>query len=104
MGTIVIDPRDFIAGPFRNCPKCGGNEFGVLLVNGRQYIRRCRDRKCWYTETIGLPEIKKKVIYIDQFAISNMMKVLNPAVKGHELAATDPFWRELFELLDVICK
>lgn len=104
MKTMVIDPRDFISGPFRNCPKCEGNEFGVLQIGGDHYIRRCRDRKCWFTQTIPLPKIRKKVIYIDQLAISNMMKVLNPAVKGHEHAASDPFWREMFELLDAVCK
>jgi hypothetical protein len=104
MGTIKIDPRDFISGPFRKCPKCSAEQFGVLMVSGNHYIRRCRERTCWYTQTIQLPELKKRIIYLDQFAISNMMKTLNPVVKGHERAAVDPFWRELFEMLNVVCR
>src|SRR5882762_7984011 len=104
MSTITIDPRDFISGPFRKCPKCGAEQFGVLMVSGKHYIRRCRERACWHTQRINLPGISKKIIYLDQFAISNMMKALNPEVKGHERAAADPLWRELFEALDVVCK
>jgi hypothetical protein len=102
MGTIKVDPRDFISGPFRKCPKCGAEQFGVLMVSGNHYLRRCRERTCWHTQRINLPEIKKKIIYLDQCAISNMMKALNPDVKGHERAVADPFWQELFELLNVL--
>ncbi|HJX83796.1 MAG TPA: hypothetical protein VJ723_05590 [Candidatus Angelobacter sp.] len=31
------------------------------------------------------------------------MKVLNPEAKGHERAASEPLWRELYESLDVVC-
>jgi hypothetical protein len=104
MRTITIDPRDFITPPFKKCPKCGGDEFGVLIIGGRRYTRRCRDRACWHTQGYDLPDIRKRVIYIDQFAVSNMMKTLKPDVKGHERAASEPFWRDLFEMLDVVCK
>jgi hypothetical protein len=103
--SIKIDPRNFIGGPFKACPKCGGPEFGVLVpcVGPDSYTRRCRDFNCWHTVEILLPEIKKKVIYIDQCAFSNIMKVLSPETKGHERAATEPLWRELYETLDVVC-
>lgn len=104
MTKLVIDPRDFVTPPFKKCPKCGGGEFGVLIIGGSRYTRRCRDRNCWHTESIALPEIRKNVIYIDQFAISNMMKAVNPRTKGHERAAAETFWRDLFESLDVVCK
>lgn len=51
-----------------------------------------------------LPEIKKKIVYVDQFAFSNIMKVLSPEVKGHQRAASEVFWKELFELLGVVCR
>jgi len=31
------------------------------------------------------------------------MKLLSPEEKGHERAASDPLWRELYENLDVVC-
>ena len=73
---IRIDPRIFISNPYVTCPKCRKEGFGVLMIDGRHYTRRCRE--CWHTENIDLPPIRKKIIYIDQFAISGMMKVIRP--------------------------
>jgi hypothetical protein len=39
------------------------------------YTRRCR--ACWFKAHVGLPPLSRKVVYIDQFAISDMMKTLN---------------------------
>lgn len=99
--TIRIDPRDFIMTPYLVCPKCGKQEYGVLHVGDTRCERRCRF--CWHTATVYLPEIKKKIVYIDQSAFSNIMKVLSPEMKGHERAASEPFWKELFEILGVVC-
>ena len=63
--------------------------------------RRCP--ACWYTAATYLPQIKKRIVYVDQFAFSNIMKFLSPEVKGHERAAAQPFWKELFEILGVVC-
>ena len=100
-GTIRIDPRDFIMGPYLRCPKCGAEKFGVLDVGDTQCARRCR--ACLHKGTVYLPEIKKKIVYIDQFAFSNIMKILSPDVKGHERTASEPFWEDLFETLSVVC-
>ena len=56
--TFVIDPRDFITGPFIQCPFCPAEEFGVLMVNDRSYTRRCRS--CMGTENYSLPELEKQ--------------------------------------------
>lgn len=100
--AVKIDPRDFITGPFLTCPKCGGKEFGILVfsIGEDSYTRRCRH--CWHTVILHLAELKKKVIYIDQCAISNIMKVLSPEVKGHERALAAPLWGELLDALDVV--
>jgi len=99
--TIRIDPRDFIMPPYLRCPKCGAGEYGVLSVSDTRCQRRCR--VCWHTATVYLPEIKKFIVYVDQFAFSNIMKFLSPEVKGHGRAAAEPFWKELFETLGVVC-
>lgn len=100
--TVRIDPRDFIGGPFEDCPKCRQHEFGVLHIYDNSYTRRCRS--CWHTLTFILPELRKKVIYLDQFVFSNIMKTLSSDVPGHKRAKTEPLWRELFETLDVLCR
>ena len=101
MGDFVFDPRVFILPPFRACPSCGAEEaYGVLMIGGLQYRRRCRE--CWHSEQYPLPQLNKKVIYLDQMVVSNMTKALHPtAAAGRQI---DPFWRELFERLDVICR
>jgi hypothetical protein len=97
--TVRIDPRDFIMGPYLQCPKCGAQKYGVLSV--RAYCtRRCRE--CLHKGEVNLPEIKKKIVYIDQFAFSNIMKLLSPDVKGHKRTSAEPFWKELFETLAVV--
>lgn len=107
---ITISPKDFIHGPYIKCPKCGKGTFGILMICSHHYCRRCSE--CYYPHPsrdeddamYDLPKLNKKVIYIDQFSISNMMKFLNPSVKGHKKAGADIFWGELFKRLDTLCK
>jgi hypothetical protein len=99
--AMTINPRDFIMSPYLRCPKCGLEEYGVLGVSDVRCQRRCRS--CGHTGSVYLPEIRKSVVYVDQFAFSNIMKVLSPDVKGHDRTSAEPFWKRLFELLSVVC-
>lgn len=108
METFKFDPRVFISPPFIECPSCGKKAFGVLTINRNSYSRRCREcffpsgaQKSMFYE---LPRLNKKVIYLDQFVISEMMKSLNPKTKAYQKGKVDPFWLGLFEKLDKLCK
>jgi hypothetical protein len=92
-----FDPRDLISGPWRKCPACGKDEFGVMSISGSRLMRGCRD--CWHKQDYRLPELRKRIIYLDQFVVSNLMKLDNPGVQGHERIVALPFWRELRDLL-----
>jgi len=92
-----FDPRDFISAPYRTCPKCGHETFGILLIRGNGFTRRCRD--CRHSDEFRLPELRRKIIYLDQFAISNLMKLVTPSAKGHEKVKANAFWQELHDLL-----
>ncbi len=60
--------------PFRNCPSCKAiDEFGILSAGGRTLKRRCRS--CRYTQSETLPGLDKRVLYLDQFAFSEIFKV-----------------------------
>lgn len=102
-----FDPRDMVTGPYIICPKCGKESYGILSIYDSSYIRRCKN--CLYPkgnephESFVLPRINKRVIYLDQFAISNMMKVLNPKTKANK-KGIDEYWLRLFERLDSLCK
>ena len=64
----------FERGPFQTCPGCGAAEtFGILRVGGETMQRRCK--ACQFSLDEMLPAIDKKVIYLDQFAISEFYKV-----------------------------
>lgn len=97
---ITIHPRDWVNGPFKDCPQCKKSEFGVLSIFESSYVRRCRE--CLYSEQFSLPLLKKTIIYLDQFAISEMMKALDPSFPRH--AEVDSFWKRLFEKLDRLSK
>src|SRR5204863_2824057 len=68
--------KEFVHPPFLLCPDCGEQTFGVLMVCDRHYVRRCIS--CWFDDSFPLPPVHKRIIYLDQFVISNMMKELNP--------------------------
>jgi len=108
METLQFDPRVFISPPYINCPKCGRESFGILMIGAHHYCRRCREclhpRGTEPPASYPLPQLDKEIIYIDQLAISNMMKMLNPDTTAHKKGTLDNFWLGLFESLDSLCK
>lgn len=108
METFKFDPKVFISPPFIKCPKCNEEAFGVLIINRNSYTRRCRE--CFFPkgndrpQIYDLPKLNKKVIYLDQLVISEMMKSLNPKTKAHQKGKVDLFWLTLFEKLDRLSK
>jgi hypothetical protein len=74
-------------GPLATCPQCRRpSSFGRCIVGQKDLIFRCG--VCAYSRTEPLPQIRKKIIYIDQFAISKMVKQRD-----------DPFWAGLHRRL-----
>lgn len=108
MKSFVFDPRILISPPYIECPKCGAKEFGVLAIRKNYFLRRCKN--CMYPKgddpeyMCYLPPINKKVIYLDQFAISEMMKLLNPRTNANKANKIDPFWKILFEKIERLSK
>jgi hypothetical protein len=98
MAEKTFSVRDFIMPPYKTCPKCGHDTFGVLTIDGDRYSRRCRD--CLHmVDRFPLPKLRKKIIYLDQYVVSNLMKLENPAHQRNDRLKTDPFWQELRSLL-----
>lgn len=101
--TITITPDIFINPPYIVCPKCSKEGFGVLpMFNRNGYSRRCRF--CLYHQSFSLPALNKKVVYIDQMGISEMMKSINPKITPETKARLKPIWLELFGKLDKLVK
>jgi hypothetical protein len=97
-GLRRIDPRDFVMSPDVVCPQCQQCEFGILSIYDQGYSRRCR--ACLYGQHFPLPPVKKTLIYLDQFAISNLL-FANPTGKEAEspTKTLDPFWSNLLNKL-----
>lgn len=56
-----------------DCPDCKGkNSYGNVSVHGNHVLRGCK--YCQYSTTVFLPEIRKKVIYLDQFFFSHAFR------------------------------
>lgn len=105
--VMTITRRDFISGPYKQCPNqtCLAEEaFGVFMnIEGsRSYTRECV--LCGHTESYALPQIKKKVLYLDQFVISNLVKLLDKSHPSHQRIKSDPFWESLFIKLEAASK
>ena len=95
---MTFDPRDFISPPYKTCPKCGRESFGVLTISGTSYSRRCHE--CWHmVNRLPLPKLRKRIIYLDQYVVSNLMKLENPNLQRNDALRTNPFWEELRTLL-----
>jgi hypothetical protein len=97
-----IEHSIFISKPFVICPKCEKKEFGVLMITGNNYTRRCC--ACYHDEVFKLPPIKKRLIYLDQFVISNITKSLDRSNESHKRAIADQFWLEVYKRLDRLSK
>ena len=82
--------------PFEQCPMCQKDEsYGVLSAGGATLTRRCKE--CGFSEGVKLPNVDKKVIYLDQFAFSELFKLR--AGKRREDAHT-AFWKAVDEQLN----
>jgi hypothetical protein len=56
-----------------DCPGCGGkNSFGNVSVCGSHVLRGCMS--CKYSTTVWLPQVRKKIIYLDQFFFSGAFR------------------------------
>ena len=102
--VIRIDPRDLITPPYDDCPACGeSGELGLVTVTATGYIKRCR--RCMGAQTFDLPTLApKRVLYLDQMAISNLLKTRLPAHQ-HKFADDNPatqfgFWPRLLDRLE----
>jgi len=101
--VMTITRRDFISGPYRKCPngECSrDNTFGVFMnIEGAHaYTRECY--VCGHQQNFPLPEIKKKIVYIDQFVVSNLVKLLDKTHPSHVKVKSDSFWENLFIKLE----
>lgn len=60
-------------GPLETCPQCDqSNSYGRCIFAEKQLLFKCN--KCGHSESKQLPPVEKKIIYIDQFALSKMVK------------------------------
>lgn len=105
MALTPLRAQDLIHAPYWDCPFCyAEGVFGMWSVGGNSYTRRCK--KCWRTRNFSLPPLQSKVLYLDQFFLSNVVKTLDPVTEPARRQKTDPlgFYRTAFEKIHRLCK
>jgi len=80
--------------PWSRCAGCGENTFGFF--RGGDYSITWRCSRCQYRVDEPLPEVDKKVIYIDQFVFSELFKLKAGTRREDKLT---PFWQEVDAIL-----
>lgn len=90
-----------IGSPYTECPNCKRKTFGVHLFShgDSHFDKECT--KCGYGLKLQLPEIKKRIVYIDQFVFDNIVKTLDSQHPKHDSVSKDTFWLEVFKKLEV---
>jgi hypothetical protein len=80
--------------PFRKCPNCKKESFGTLSVGGTVATKRCKD--CRYSHGEVLPDVDKRAVYLDQFAVSELYKTKTKTRR--QGAPSEQFWQECHSL------
>src|SRR5438552_15976224 len=75
-----FDPRDLISPPWRTCPACGTDKFGVSIISSSRLLRRCRD--CWHQQDYRLPELRKKIILLRSVRHQQLDETGGPGNQG----------------------
>lgn len=93
---VTIGPNDFVSGPYVPCQLCREPRLGIVSIGPDVVVRRCTN--CQAKTRQDLPRLNKRIVFVDQSAISNMMLALHPTAgrTGHHSG----FWRKLFSQLD----
>jgi hypothetical protein len=104
---ITVGPTTFIHGPYERCPACGAEDgLGLPGVYGRRYAKCCK--QCLQDQLNDLPKLDKRIIYLDQHAVSHLAKALHPESREKyrpgNPATQDGFWPEAFAKLDHLHK
>ena len=94
-----------ITSPYRECPKCQKADcFGFYSIEDntepKMYTQKCS--VCGHRITYLLPPLDKKIIYLDQFALSEMLKSIDPSVRRK--GTPDPIWQTLFKKLEQLSR
>ena len=98
-----------ITPPYRDCPKCKkANCFGFYVsfmddtIEPKIYTQKCS--VCGHQEinTLSSSFLNKKIIYLDQFALSEMLKSIDPLVPRS--GTLNPIWRALFNKLEQLSR
>ena|GEM_PF-2156349 len=96
-----------VRAPFVKCPKCSKNRYGVKRVEPHLLRRQCD--ACGYPKGTKqvfepLPRVNKKILYLDQFAFSNMMKSIHPKWQNKHSEPDLRRWRDCYAELRRLVK
>ena len=85
-------------GPFETCPYCNEKDkFGILSTGHNSLTMRCVECRNSHSEI--LPELDKKLIYLDQFVFSNLFHL---ETGERQIKGNAKFWTEVHQQLKTL--
>ena len=100
--TSSPDSSRAMAGPLGVCPNCSARAVELVYFTDFLLHRKCAS--CGHDIRDKPPVLDKKVVYLDQWAISEMANVLDPVLRDKKGERVDPFWRELYGEIETLVK
>jgi hypothetical protein len=94
--------------PYIECPRCGNQTLGINVIGYRYFSRLCYKCRARF-EGGKLPELDKRIIYLDQCALGWMVRALgykaDPSTEKNPLQLpTHEKFLKAFERLDILNK
>lgn len=89
-------------GPLGVCPQCQHQE--MILAGFNEFFLRRTCRECGHDVQTQPPKLEKKLVYLDQWVISNFVNALDPEARSRKSGRVDPVWPELYRQLDRMVK
>lgn len=72
------------------------------MIPGQSYTRRCKE--CLHTQTWPLPIPVKKLLYLDQFFVSNVAKLRDPKLPTAKRQRLDVFYEQVANKIERLCQ
>ena len=101
----MVSLAALIPPPYEACPYCGADAFGVSSVFSDRLTRRCascgRPGPGERSVAEPLPAIRKKVLYLDQFVVSNFALLVDPDADPQRVARAER-WRPVYDRVNAL--
>lgn len=91
-----------IEGSFGLCAQCGKPALSLTYFADFRITRKCGE--CGYEISEKPPQLQKRIVYLDQWVISEIANTLDPILSQKKGARVDRAWLEVYQQLERLVK